>query len=265
MLDFLRQLKLKLKELIVSKEAEDQSYLRFIFDEDPNFMRYQYSLATLKQSVYNNIVLRYRDYERVSTLLMLTIGVNRILDVGCGYGDLSLELSNKGKDVVLLDVDPRRLRVAKHRIKNFDLGAEIVCGDAHHLPFLDDSFDASFSNQVVEHVADPIAVLLEKLRVSKLKAIIICGNNYHLPGSRFTYYRLLTRKEPETVPDIGGYDEIYYLNHQVPPLNSMIAILPMRIVARIPMLSRFFAGNVANVYHKRRHNKRKERTLISAR
>jgi ubiquinone/menaquinone biosynthesis C-methylase UbiE len=98
-------------------------------------MGYQYSLRTLKISVYNNLTLLYRHWERVNMILMLTMGMNSILDVGCGFGDLSLELSNEGKDVVMLDVDPRRLRVAKHRIKKFGLGAELVCGDAHQLPF----------------------------------------------------------------------------------------------------------------------------------
>jgi SAM-dependent methyltransferase len=40
-------------------------------------------------------------------------------------------------------------------------------GDAYHLAFEDDTFDAVYSNAVLEHVARPVAVLKEALRVTK--------------------------------------------------------------------------------------------------
>ena len=128
------------------------------------------------------------------------------------------------------------------------------CGDAHQLPFRDNSFDAAFSNQVIEHVANSVRIVLEKIRVSRLKAIIICGNTPRLPAIGFVYYRLLKRSEPETVPNLGGYDEKYYLNYQVPPINSKIAILLGRIIGALPTLRRVCAGNVVKVYHKRRNS-----------
>jgi len=133
----------------------------------------------------------------------LTTNADWLIDVGCGYGDLSLELASKGKNVVLLDIDKKRLLIAKNRFQKFGLDGEFVCGDAHKLPFPDNVFDVSFSNLVIEHVADPVKILLEKLRVSRLKAVVICTNSFSLPGTRFTYYRLLARKKPETVPNIG--------------------------------------------------------------
>jgi len=258
MLESIRQLKLKLKELLLSKEAEDPNYLRYIFDKNPNFMRYQYSVGTFHQSVYNNVTLCYRHYERVCMLLMLTNGMCRILDVGGGYGDLSLELSNSGKNVILLDFDTEKLLIAKYRFNKFDCKGGLVRGDAHHLPFRDNSFDVSFSNQVVEHVAGPIKIVLENLRVSKSKAIVMCANNsLAFPGANFIYYRLLTKKEVEIVPNLGSYDKILYLNCQFFPLNSIFAILVMTVIIGLPIMRKIFSGNVVKIYHKRRSQRKR--------
>jgi SAM-dependent methyltransferase len=153
-----------------------------------------------------------------------------------------------------LDIDPWKLRIAKYRIKRFNLKAEVVLGDAHQLPFRKDSFDAVFSNQVIEHVSIPVKVVLEKLRVSRFKAILISGNNLFaraLPILNFIYYKILKRSEVENVPDIGSYGKIFYINHQIPPFNSKIAILFMGIAASLPLFRRILAGNVVKVYYKR--------------
>jgi hypothetical protein len=64
-------------ELIVSKEARDVNYLKSIFDLDKAFMKYQYALVALKSSVYNNLTLLYRHWERVNVVLMLTVGMKK--------------------------------------------------------------------------------------------------------------------------------------------------------------------------------------------
>jgi hypothetical protein len=107
---------------------------------------------------------------------------------------------------------------------------------------------------VIEHVANPVGIVLEKIRVSRSKAIIMCGNPSSLPTMGFVYYRLLKHSEPETVPNLGGYDEKYLLNYQVPPINSKIAILFARVIGALPLIRSICAGNIAKVYYKRRSN-----------
>jgi ubiquinone/menaquinone biosynthesis C-methylase UbiE len=257
MIASLTRLRSKLNELVISKEAEDPAYVLTLFRGDTHFMRYQYSGAPLNQSIYDNVVLRYRHYERLCALMELATGVDRILDIGCGYGDLSLELANNGKEVVLLDIWPKVLLMAKRRFSKLGLQGDLIRGDASHLPFKSSSFDMSFSNQVVEHIADPVEFIREKLRVSKLKAIVMCGNShFSMPGASSAYQWLRNRRKPEKIPDIGNYDEIYYLNHELIPLNSIMTILVMKLIARLPLLKRVLAGNVAKVYHKKKPTER---------
>lgn len=241
-------------ELVVCREAKDNSYLRDLFRLDPDFMRYQYALVTLRQSVYNNMYLRYMHFERARSLLSLTTDGKRILDVGSGYGDLSLELANRGKEVVLMDLSQRALFIARLRFRKLNLKCELVVGDACQLPFRGSSFDASFSNQVIEHVTRPFKMLSEQLRVSKLRVIVVGLNVFStraLPFLGFVYFRLLRRCRSETDPNLGGYDEEYYINPQLPPLDSKMIVLLAKIVASLPFLGRLLAGQAVKVYNKK--------------
>ena len=55
-----------------------------------------------------------------------------------------------------------------------------VVAHAEFLPFRDEYFDVAFSSHVIEHVKNPLKMLLELLRVSKRKVIVRCP---HRKGS----------------------------------------------------------------------------------
>jgi ubiquinone/menaquinone biosynthesis C-methylase UbiE len=244
----------QLNTLIASYEAADPEFLQSLFTFNPDFKAYQYALASLQQSVYNNIVLRYRHLERTKLLLDETGNNNYVLEVGCGYGDLSLELSKNGKKMAMLDISPLFLRTAKLRIKKFNLNIDVICADAHNLPFKDKCFDVVYSSQVIEHVKQPSKFLIEELRVARSKVILICTNNFQtkaLPFITYIYYRSLKCTVTEDIPDLGGYDEIRYLNCQMFPINSIFPIVIMRRVIQIPIINKIVAGNVAKIYHKK--------------
>ncbi len=67
-----------------------------------------------------------------------------VLDAGGGPGRYSLELARRGYDVVLLDLTPRFLKMAKRRAKRRGLADKIsfVEGSIENLPFDDNTFDA---------------------------------------------------------------------------------------------------------------------------
>jgi len=84
---------------------------------------------------------------------------HRILDVGCGVGEPTLfPLHERGYRVVGLDISDSHLA--------FCQGLDVVLGDAHHLPFPNDSFDLVVATEILEHVAYPDLVLEEAKRVS---------------------------------------------------------------------------------------------------
>ncbi len=85
----------------------------------------------------------------------------RLLDVGCGAGDLMTQLIEAGWRAEGLDVDPAAIRFARSR------GLTAHEGTLFSQCFPDASFDAVTMSHVIEHVHDPSALLRETLRILK--------------------------------------------------------------------------------------------------
>jgi SAM-dependent methyltransferase len=90
---------------------------------------------------------------------------DRVLDVGCGPGALTLELvARLGADSVAA-VEPSEPFVAAVRARA--PGVDVRKAAAEHLPFPDGAFDAALAQLVVHFMADPIAGLREMARVTR--------------------------------------------------------------------------------------------------
>lgn len=90
----------------------------------------------------------------------------RLLDLGCGTGELSGLLTRRYKkaDVVCLDLAPAMLTTARRKTGWFSK-QRFVCGDAEVLPLADDSVDMILSNLTVQWCEDLDAVFRECRRV----------------------------------------------------------------------------------------------------
>jgi trans-aconitate methyltransferase len=84
--------------------------------------------------------------------LLAPLPGERILDIGCGDGALTLEIARAGANVVGIDSSPQMIASARER----GLDAHVV--DAQALEFADE-FDAAFTNAALHWMADPAAVL----------------------------------------------------------------------------------------------------------
>lgn len=93
----------------------------------------------------------------------------RILEVACGRGGFSNELARAGAHVTGCDFSFVAVQVAenKRRATNGHASSGFVQGDAHQLPFGDNSFDVVISCETIEHLPDAFMGLREMLRVSK--------------------------------------------------------------------------------------------------
>jgi 2-polyprenyl-6-hydroxyphenyl methylase/3-demethylubiquinone-9 3-methyltransferase len=87
----------------------------------------------------------------------------KVLDIGCGAGLLANELARQGMEVVGLDASEQSLEIARR----YDVTGRVAYqrGDANHLPFADESFDAACALDFLEHVEDPARIVAETARV----------------------------------------------------------------------------------------------------
>jgi len=85
----------------------------------------------------------------------------RLLDIGCGAGNMIHHLSHYGQ-VKGLEIDERPVRVARQR------GYDVEQFDATQpMPFEDNSFDVVTALDVIEHNEDDLAILSDSCRVLK--------------------------------------------------------------------------------------------------
>ncbi|MGI9018091.1 MAG: class I SAM-dependent methyltransferase [Euzebya sp.] len=96
--------------------------------------------------------------------------VARILEVGCGAGEIAERLCDRFPDaqVTALDLPDAGLR-QEWRGRP---GVGWTHGSAHSLPFADDSFDLVAAVEVCEHLTDPWAGLAEMARVSSRHLVL---------------------------------------------------------------------------------------------
>lgn len=107
---------------------------------------------------------------RKSAQLLRCNSTSKILDVGCGSGNLLKML--EGQRLVGVDLSPSLLAVARERLaakKN----VELVRHNIEKLPFADNSFDRVVCSEVLEHCAKPQNVMNEMVRVCMDNGIIL--------------------------------------------------------------------------------------------
>jgi len=104
--------------------------------------------------------------EQIIPLAVAELGsAGRVLDVGCGDGQVARALAAAGCAVTGIDPTARNLEVARERVE----------GAADDLPFPDAHFDAVVACLVFEHIDDVDAAIAEVARVLR-------------PGGRFAFF-----------------------------------------------------------------------------
>jgi 2-polyprenyl-3-methyl-5-hydroxy-6-metoxy-1,4-benzoquinol methylase len=99
----------------------------------------------------------FKDRKKVEFILQALdqSRARRVLEVGCGSGNVAEAMIAAGKEVVALDVDLASLQHAGKRSR-----ARLVAGDAMALP-VRGPFDAVVCSEVLEHLGRPEAALRE--------------------------------------------------------------------------------------------------------
>ena len=130
-----------------------------------------------------------------------------LLDVGCGPGTITCDLARAvapGR-VVGIDATAEVLDQAREAVERDGLAVTFEVADLFALPFGDDSFDVVHAHQVLQHVADPVAALVEMRRVCRPGGVV-AARDADYPAFTFA------PAEPDLSRAIAAYGELTRVN-----------------------------------------------------
>jgi cyclopropane fatty-acyl-phospholipid synthase-like methyltransferase len=130
-----------------------------------------------------------REYEAIADRVAAS-APGRVLDWGCGWGQVSHLLLERGVDVTSLEYRPEATEGQRVALERFPDVEALLTGEPVRLPFADDSFETALSVGVLEHVGDPDGSLDE------LRRVLVPGGRlyvYKLPN-RHSYLERLARR-----------------------------------------------------------------------
>jgi ubiquinone/menaquinone biosynthesis C-methylase UbiE len=182
----------------------------------------------------------------------------RVLDVGCGTGNLAERVAATGLDVAGVDLAVGMLR----RLQRRRPAVPVFVADSSALPFRDDTFALTYCVAVLHHVADRDLVfrtLAEMVRVTRPGGRILVWD--HNP--RNPYWPILMRRVPQDtgaerlIPEreirqglrASGARIVFQREMGFVPDFAPKALLPLfrwieRVVEHVPLLRRLCAHNV---------------------
>jgi len=91
----------------------------------------------------------------------------KVLDIACGAGELSLKIAERGGEVYGIDISEEAIQSARRLAIRAKIRAEFRTGDAERLPFPDASFDKIICSSSLEHFKNDVLALGEMRRVLK--------------------------------------------------------------------------------------------------
>ncbi|AVR31254.1 MULTISPECIES: class I SAM-dependent methyltransferase [Bacillus cereus group] len=135
----------------------------------------------------------------------------QIIDIGCGGGIYTKELALMGaKNVVGLDFSKEILQAAKENCNNFS-NISFIHGDAHNIPYPNETFDIVISRAVIHHLQDIPTFLREASRILNKNGVLILqdrtiedctipGSPEHIRGYFFSLFPKLIEIESKRRP-----------------------------------------------------------------
>ena len=196
-----------------NKIIYDNKEIKSIFDKIPNFIIDELDELTEKMSdFYNDVQFpNYDDCEDYSSLYEK--GINnlftkrldeelgygtKILELGCGTGQLSLFLSRCNREIFAVDISNGSLKLGEDfRNKNQIENLYFMKMDVFDLKFKPDLFDCVISNGVLHHTKNAQEAFKSLVKVTKPGGIIVIGL-YH------KYGRLVTKLKQKLAKLIGN-------------------------------------------------------------
>ena len=152
----------------------------------------QESIHQYYENIYYRKIERKNDIRRIRNNLkgMDIKKGSKIIDVGCGTGEVCECLIKQGINAIGIDISLQAVKVAS----KFVNASKIIQANAEYLPFVELSFDGAVLMGSLEHFINPHIALKELKRVLKPKAQIC----FLVPNCNFFLFKFF-----------GGTGQIY--------------------------------------------------------
>jgi SAM-dependent methyltransferase len=100
----------------------------------------------------------------------------RVVEIGCGTGQMSLYLAHADRLVIGTDISRAALRLGHAAAQRFGITAvRFVETDLHHAALTPASFDVVYSAGVLHHTADPAAAFACIVRLARRSGFVVVG------------------------------------------------------------------------------------------
>jgi ubiquinone/menaquinone biosynthesis C-methylase UbiE len=148
---------------------------------------------------------RWRTVENSAAYLVAHLETDtRLLDVGCGPGTITVDFAGRLADGLVVGVD----RAGEIVSQAAELAAEtadrrrgpvaFLPADVYTLPFGDAAFDVVHAHQVLQHLDEPVAALVEMRRVCRPGGLVAARDSDY---AAMTWY--------PAVPELDRWLELY--------------------------------------------------------
>jgi ubiquinone biosynthesis O-methyltransferase len=196
-------------------------------------------------------------YRPISKVIKGAVKSNsKILDIGCGEGNVSLLLAKKNNNVTGIDISSEAISIARKKAKmlNLEKKANFFIQDAHRLKSTG-KFDIAICIEVLEHVKDDNKVIKNIYRKLKKTGTLIVT----VPSKNASLYKLKSVKAyDQKIGHLRRYsarslsNKLKKNNFKVLKVkktegilrNSLFftkyGVLPLKIINRFPLFAKTF-------------------------
>ncbi|HEX9259093.1 MAG TPA: methyltransferase domain-containing protein, partial [Acidimicrobiales bacterium] len=140
---------------------------------------------------------RWRTVENSAAYLLAELrSADRVLDVGCGPGTITLDLARRVADGFVVGIDASADVVTQAEQLRLDQRVEnaaFFVGDAYHLEVDAGSFDVVHAHQVLQHLTDPVEALVEWRRALRSRGLLAVRDSDYGAFTWWPAEPLLTR------------------------------------------------------------------------
>lgn len=112
--------------------------------------------------------LRMRAIDKAILLSAIPLRNRKVLDIGCGTGDLLVEFAKKGAEVTGIDISNEALLKAKKRLLTEKLNVTLFNVEANKIELPKNAFDLITSITVLQHIVDDEACSMAIRKIAKV-------------------------------------------------------------------------------------------------